>query len=94
MRSILNNEYPANYTGQIRAELENGEAVEARQPHLRGGKMAPLDRAEIERKARANIEFGGCDSALAERLVAFADGLGDSDEPVSLDALRLTAEHG
>jgi hypothetical protein len=56
--------------------------------------MAPLDRAEIERKARANIEFGECDSALAERLVAFADGLGDSDEPVSLDALRLTAEPG
>ena len=82
------NEYPANYTGYIRAELETGEFVEARQPHLRGGRKAPLDRAEIERKARDNIEFGGCDPALAERIASFADGLGDSDEPVSLDALR------
>ena len=69
------NEYPANYTGHVRATLTDGTVVEARAPCLRGGARAPLSRAELQAKCAANLGFAGRDPAGAARLAAFADTL-------------------
>src|SRR3546814_5934947 len=49
------NEYPANYTGHIRAELTDGRVVEERQGQLRGGTREPMSRDDLLAKARANL---------------------------------------
>jgi 2-methylcitrate dehydratase PrpD len=69
------NEYPANYTGHIRAELADGSVVEAFAPCMRGGARAPLSRDALLIKARANLAFGGRDPAAADVLAAWADDL-------------------
>ncbi len=68
-------EYPKNYTGHIRAELDDGTVVEERQRQLRGGAKEPLPREEIRDKARANLSFAGRDGAAADDLAAFAAAL-------------------
>src|SRR5690606_30343003 len=53
------NEYPRNYTGDVRLVLTDGSVREAHQPYLRGGVREPLGRAEITAKFRANAAYGG-----------------------------------
>ncbi len=52
------NEYPKNYTGEIIGVLTDGRTVRAFQPHLRGGKNAPLTHSDLVRKYFANLDFG------------------------------------
>ena len=54
-RSIPNNPYPKNFTGHIRATLNDGRVVEERQPHMRGGAHEPLTRQDIEDKFMLNV---------------------------------------
>jgi 2-methylcitrate dehydratase PrpD len=61
------NPYPREFTGHIRARLRNGEVIEERQPHLRGGAHEPLSRDAIEAKFFANAAFGGWSRAAAGR---------------------------
>jgi len=73
-----NNPYPNNFTGHIRAVLNDGRVVEERQPHFRGGAQEPLTRADIEEKFALSVRYGGWDekraaSALA-LLAKFYDG--------------------
>lgn len=82
------NEYPANYTGHIRAELADGSVVEAHVPCLRGGARAPMTREELLVKARANLVFAGRDPAAADRLAQWSDDLMAGDAPFTTDALR------
>jgi 2-methylcitrate dehydratase PrpD len=72
------NPYPNNFTGHIRAVLNDGRVIEERQPHFRGGAHEPLTRADIEEKFILNVRHGGwdgkrADSALA-RLTKFYEG--------------------
>lgn len=83
------NEYPANYTGHIRAELADGSVVEAHSPCLRGGARAPLTREALLVKARANLAFAGRDAAAADALAAWADALIAGQGPVDMATLRL-----
>jgi 2-methylcitrate dehydratase PrpD len=53
------NPYPNNYTGHLRATLRDGQVIEERQPHLRGGAHEPLSRADIEDKFARNARHGG-----------------------------------
>jgi 2-methylcitrate dehydratase PrpD len=53
------NEYPANYTGHLRVEFTDGSVREFHQPHLRGGRRAPLSGEELAAKYQANASFGG-----------------------------------
>jgi 2-methylcitrate dehydratase PrpD len=69
------NEYPRNYTGEVRVTLRDGSLREARQPHLRGGVREPLGRAEIAAKFRANAAYGGWPERAIERLEAWCEGL-------------------
>jgi len=57
------NPYPNAFTGHIRAVLNDGDVVEERQPHFRGGAQEPLTRADLEEKFRLNIRHGGWDEA-------------------------------
>jgi 2-methylcitrate dehydratase PrpD len=53
------NPYPNNYTGHIRAKLNDGSVVEDRQPYLRGGAQEPLTQQDVIDKFRLNAEHGG-----------------------------------
>jgi len=55
------NPYPNNFTGHIRAVLNDGRVIEERQPHFRGGAHEPLTRTDIEEKFMLNVRHGGWD---------------------------------
>jgi len=80
------NPYPRAFTGHLRAKLRNGEVVEERQPHLRGGAQESLSVADIERKFRANAAFGGWAPERAEAAHNLIQHLFEG--PVALGALR------
>ncbi|HMC44304.1 MAG TPA: MmgE/PrpD family protein, partial [Caballeronia sp.] len=61
------NEYPKNFTGHLRVKLKNGDVIEERQSHLRGGAREPLTAAAIEAKFFANAAYGGWTHAQAAR---------------------------
>src|SRR6266404_1228165 len=67
-----NNPYPDEFTGHVRVTLKNGQTLEERQPHMRGGAHEPLSRADIEEKFRLNCAYGGWNEAQAERFLAYA----------------------
>jgi 2-methylcitrate dehydratase PrpD len=64
------NPYPNNFTGHIRAVLNNGTVVEERQPHFRGGAHEPLTRSDIEEKFMLNARHGGWDEKRATVAIA------------------------
>lgn len=59
------NPYPNNFTGHIRAVLNDGRVIEERQPHFRGGAHEPLTRTDIEEKFMLNARHGGWDDKRA-----------------------------
>jgi 2-methylcitrate dehydratase PrpD len=63
------NPYPREFTGHIRATLNDGRVIEERQPHFRGGAKEPLTQADIEEKFVLNCRFGGWDEARAKRVI-------------------------
>jgi len=65
-----NNPYPNNFTGHIRAVLNDGTVVEERQPHFRGGAHEPLSRADIDEKFMLNARHGGWDEKRAAGAIA------------------------
>lgn len=69
------NEYPANYTGDVEIRLTSGEVVTDHQAQLRGGTREPMSRAELVEKCAANLAFGRWQGASAEEIADFADGL-------------------
>ena len=78
------NEYPRNFTGHLRATLRDGQVVELRQPHMRGGAHAPLSDAEIEGKFFDNVLYGGWARAQAERLRDWTQHVLASSETLAL----------
>jgi 2-methylcitrate dehydratase PrpD len=55
------NPYPNNFTGHIRAVLNDGRVIEERQPHFRGGAQEPLSHSDIEEKFVFNVRHGSWD---------------------------------
>ena len=53
------NPYPDNYTGHIRAAMNDGSVIEERQPYLRGGAQEPLTRQDVTEKFALNAQHGG-----------------------------------
>jgi len=80
------NPYPHNYTGHLRAAMNDGSVVEERQPHLRGGAKEPLTRKDIEDKFRLNARHGGWPAERAQTALQLMHALYDG--PVTLEALR------
>jgi 2-methylcitrate dehydratase PrpD len=71
------NPYPKNFTGHIRAVLDDGRVVEERQPHLRGGAHEPLTRTDIEDKFALNARHGGWSEERAKQALALMRTLYD-----------------
>jgi 2-methylcitrate dehydratase PrpD len=71
------NPYPNNFTGHIRAVLNDGRVIEERQPHFRGGAHEPLTRADLEEKFALNARHGGWDDARAASALKLLAGLYD-----------------
>jgi 2-methylcitrate dehydratase PrpD len=80
------NPYPNNYTGHVRAVLRNGDVVEERQPHMRGGAHEPLSRGDIEEKFLLNARHGGWSDEHSAAALKLIHGLFDG--PLGLAALR------
>jgi 2-methylcitrate dehydratase PrpD len=83
------NEYPANYTGHVRATLRDGSVTELRQPHMRGGKREPLSRDELVRKFFGNAVYGGWRPADAQALLDFCVDIAASPDLSGLAKFRL-----
>jgi hypothetical protein len=54
--------------------LKDGRVFEERQPHIRGGVHEPLSRADLERKFRGNVAYGGWNEERADQFLQFAGG--------------------
>jgi 2-methylcitrate dehydratase PrpD len=79
------NEYPRNYTGEIVVTLKDGRALDAAQPHLRGGRRAPLGDEELDAKFLANARHGGWPDDRAKALADLAAGLFDRPDLSALN---------
>jgi 2-methylcitrate dehydratase PrpD len=82
------NEYPRNYTGDVRVVLQDGSVREARQPHLRGGVREPLGCPEITGKFRANAAYGGWSADEIDRLEAWCNRAFERGDTGELSAFR------
>ena len=82
------NNYPANYSGHIRATLKDGTMHEVEQPHLRGGGREPLSVAELNAKFHANLAFGGWGEDRAAALQIWCEGLFDAADLSGLKDFR------
>jgi 2-methylcitrate dehydratase PrpD len=80
------NSYPNNFTGYVRAILRDGQVIEERQPHLRGGASEPLTRQDIEEKFVQNARHGGWSADRINATLKLAAGLYEG--PIDLSALR------
>ena len=69
------NLYPSNYTGHIRATLQDGSVVEDRQPYLRGGAQEPLTRQDVTDKFLLNAEHGGWSAVQSDAALKLMAGL-------------------
>jgi 2-methylcitrate dehydratase PrpD len=83
------NEYPHNYTGDIKAKLRDGSTRELHQPHMRGGVREPLTREELERKFRLNIAHGGWPAVVGEELLEFCKTIAEQDNLTALGTFRV-----
>jgi 2-methylcitrate dehydratase PrpD len=77
------NPYPDNFTGHIRAVMQDGSVIEERQPHLRGGAHEPLTRQDIEDKFVLNARHGGWPETRIAPSLARAKRLYDGPLDVS-----------
>ena len=66
-------EYPKNFTGHLRATLNDGRVVEIRQPHMRGGARDPLPAAELRGKFIDNLVYGGWSDTQAQEAGRWCD---------------------
>jgi 2-methylcitrate dehydratase PrpD len=82
------NEYPANFTGHLRATLNNGNVREFTQGYMRGGAHAPLAQAEIIAKFQDNARYGGWSAAKTEDAQAACTGLFAAPNMSRLSTLR------
>ncbi len=83
------NEYPANYSGHVRATLMDGTVHEVEQPYLRGGKREPMSRNELTAKFFSNVAFGGWTDERAAQLQTFCETLFDADDMSELKLFKV-----
>ena len=83
------NEYPVNYSGHIKVTLKNGEVIELRQPHMRGGKREPLSREELVRKFHGNAVYGAWRESDAAGLLDFCLGIEKHEDLSGLGKYRV-----
>ena len=67
------NEYPKNFTGHLRATLNDGRIEEVDQPHMRGGARDPLSTQELQTKFADNLIYGGWSETQAQEARTWCD---------------------
>ena len=82
------NEYPTNFTGHLRATLNDGTVQEVRQPHMRGGAREPLSRSELAAKFTDNVQHGGWSAALADEARLWCETVFDESALGSIERFR------
>ncbi|WP_114964262.1 MmgE/PrpD family protein [Alkalilacustris brevis] len=80
------NEYPANYTGDVALHMKSGELIEEHQPQMRGGLRQPMTRDDLVRKCAANLKFGGWQGMDAEEIATMVDAMFTSEADFSAGA--------
>ncbi len=80
------NPYPNNYTGHVRAMMNDGSVIEERQPHMRGGAQEPLTRQDVIDKFALNAQHGGWDKAQSDATLKLLAGL--YSRKIDLSSLR------
>jgi 2-methylcitrate dehydratase PrpD len=80
------NPYPKNYTGHIKATLNDGRVVEERQPYLRGGAQEPLTQQDVIDKFVLNAEHGGWNKKQSDAALKMMAALYDAK--IDLSSLR------
>ncbi|MBK8159092.1 MAG: MmgE/PrpD family protein [Rhodospirillaceae bacterium] len=83
------NEYPVNYSGHIRVTMRDGQIIELRQPHMRGGRREPLSRDELVRKFHRNALYGGWQESHADRLLDFCLTIADRESLAAFKDHRI-----
>jgi len=82
------NEYPANYSGRLRATLKDGSEKEIFQPHMRGGPHEALSHDELVAKFKANVAFGEWSDRAANELQSFCEDLTKTNNLKELGKFR------
>ncbi len=80
------NPYPTNYTGHLRATMNDGSVIEERQPYLRGGAQEPLTRQDVTDKFALNAAHGGWTKGQGDATLKLLAGLYDGK--IDLSSLR------
>jgi 2-methylcitrate dehydratase PrpD len=80
------NPYPNNYTGHLRAAMNDGSVIEERQPYLRGGAQEPLTRQDVTDKFVLNAQHGGWSKAQSDGALKLIAGL--YRDKIDLSSLR------
>ena len=81
------NPYPKQFTGHVLVELKNGQVLEAEQGFFRGGRDAPMSRADLERKFLANCQYGQWSSSKAKSALDLLSSLREQSS-VNITSLR------
>jgi 2-methylcitrate dehydratase PrpD len=69
------NEYPANFTGHLRATMRDGSVHELKQGYMRGGSHAPLPAGELRQKFLDNAAYGGWSPAQAAQAATWCENV-------------------
>lgn len=80
------NPYPDEFTGHVRVVLKNGDTLEERQDHFRGGAHEPLSREDLEEKFRLNCAHGGWPAQRSAAFLKWAKSAFGG--PIDLSAFR------
>ena len=80
------NPYPNNYTGHLRATMQDGSVIEERQPYLRGGAQEPLTRQDVTEKFALNVQHSGWSKAQGDGALRLMAGL--YRDKIDLSSLR------
>ena len=85
-----NDEYPKNYSGNIKIFKKNGDILSANQPCLRGGKKDPLSFEEVKQKFHANLNFAGIKKEEIAKLNSFVENIFKTKDFKSLSEINFT----
>ena len=84
-----NDEYPKNYTGDIKVFTKDGRQYSASQNCLRGGRKAPLFKDEVEHKFEDNLKFGNIQLNEINNLKHFINNIFDFDSLKLIDKIKF-----
>ncbi|WP_213993781.1 MmgE/PrpD family protein [Sodalis sp. dw_96] len=83
------NPYPAQFTGHLRATMNDGTVYEHVQPWMRGGAQQPLSPEELAEKFRDNARHGGWSDSQSEKMLHLFQEIFTQVDLISLQQGRV-----